>query len=384
MLVNRWAVTNDFLPTSSPQVLAYLTYKGYEIPKERKSRRPTTNEEGLEKLIAQYPGDKALPLFLLARKLKKARAYLDDTYLGKDGRMHPIYSLLPNTGRIASKAPNFQNVPQGYASKVERELALAIRSTIIPTPGFVLVELDWKAIEALLVGYFAEDPDYIRISKLDPHSYLASHILGKPADLSWDDATLTAYFAQIKKEHEDVRALAKKNNYAGNYDQGARNRARDIGCTVEEARHYMEVADAIAPKIKKWKQDTRMRAHLEGRLVNPFGYVCYFFEVFRQRKDGMWTLGKEARECLAFLPQSTCAAMCREVILSLPESEDFFLLVPIHDSLLLEVRVEKVQEVAQMVKGLMTRAWPQLGGLVVDVEVKVGPTWGSMQVQHVA
>lgn len=292
--------------------------------------------------------------------------------------MHPIFTLLPDTGRIASKAPNFQNVPQGYYSKVERELALAIRSTIIPSPGFVLVEADWKAIEALLVGYFAEDPDYIRISKMDPHSYLASHILGKPASLEWSDERLKEYFAQIKAEHEDVRALAKKNNYAGNYDQGAKNRAKDIGCTVEEAKKYMEVADAIAPKIKKWKMDTRLRAHAEGRLVNPFGYVRYFFEVFRQRKDGLWTLGKEAREALAFLPQSTCAAMCREVILDLPESEDCFLLVPIHDSLLLECKEEKVAECATMLRSLMERPWPQLGGLTVEVEVKVGRTWGTM------
>lgn len=380
--IDRWARVEPWLPTSSQQVLSYLTACGYEIPKERKTRKPTTNEESLEKLIGLYPADLVLPKILEARKLKKARGYLDDTYLGKDGRMHPIYALLPDTGRIASKAPNFQNIPQGYYSKVERDLALAIRSTIVPSAGCVLVELDWAAIEALLVGYFAEDPDYIRASRLGPHGYLASHVLGRPADLGWDDAKLMAYCGAFKKEHEDVYALAKKANYSHLYDQSAKNKAKDMGTTPEVAKSYTDILDRLFPKVLKWKMDTRMRAHLEGRLVNPFGYVRYFFEVFRQRKDGLWAIGKEGRECLAFLPQSTCAGMCREVILDLPETDWMWLLVPIHDALFLECREEKVDECVRLVWDLMVRPWPQLNGLSVAVEAKVGRSWGGMVPWH--
>lgn len=379
MLVDRFAEVLPWLPTSSQQVLAYLNACGYDIPRERKTRKPTTNEESLEKLIEAHPGDQVLPLILTARKLKKARGYLDDTYLGRDGRMHPIYALLPDTGRIASKAPNFQNIPQGYYSKVERDLALAIRSTIIPSPGCVLVELDWSAIEALLVGYFAEDPDYIRISKLGPHGYLASHVLGKGADLSWDDDKLAAYCKKFKKEHEDTYALAKKANYSHLYDQSAKNKAKDMGCDTATAKSYADLIDRLFPRVVKWKMDTRMRAHLEGRLVNPFQYVRYFFEIFKQRKDGLWGIGKEGRECLAFLPQSTCAAMCREVILDLPDVDWMWLLVPIHDALFLECKADRVGDCVEVVRSLMRRSWPQLGGLVVDVEAKVGENWAEMK-----
>ncbi len=379
MFVERWAKVGDFLPTSSQQVLSYLSMRGYEIPKERKSRKPTTNEESLEKLIGLYPEDTVLPLFLEARKLKKARGYLDDTYLGSDGRMHPIYALLPDTGRIASKAPNFQNIPQGYYSKVERELALAIRSTIIPSPGCVLVELDWAAIEALLVGYFAEDEDYMRASRLGPHGYLASHILGCPADLTWEDAKFAKYCKGVKDLNPDVYALAKKANYSHLYDQSAKNKAKDMGTTPQIAKEYTDILDKLFPKVVKWKMDTRMRAHLEGRLVNPFGYVRYFFEVFRQRRDGKWSVGKERRECLAFLPQSTCAGMCREVVLDLPECDWMWLLVPIHDALFLECLEDRVADCVHLVETLMYREWPQLNGLRVAVEAKVGRTWASME-----
>ncbi len=379
MMVDRWALLEDFLPTSSQQVLAYLRLKGYEIPKERKTRKPTTNEEALEKLIAQHPEDAALPLFLKARKLKKARGYLDDTYLGRDGRMHPIYALLPDTGRIASKAPNFQNIPQGYYSDVERALALAIRSTIVPSKGCVLVELDWAAIEALLVGYFAEDPDFMRVSRLGPHGYLASHVLGKPADLAWDDDKLAAYCKSIKKLDDGAYALAKKANYSHLYDQSAKNKAKDMGTTPQVAKHYTDILDGLFPKVVKWKMDTRLRAHGDGKLVNPFGYVRYFFEVFKRRYDGLWAIGKEGRECLAYLPHSTCAGMCREVILDLPDVDWMWLLVPIHDALFLECLEDRVGECVGLLTELMTRKWPQLGGLSVAVEAKVGASWGDMR-----
>jgi DNA polymerase I-like protein with 3'-5' exonuclease and polymerase domains len=310
--------------------------------------------------------------------------------------MHPQFTFLPDTGRLSSRAPNFQNIPQGRHAGVERDLAYAIRSAVIPTPGYTLVELDWKAIEALLVGWFADDQDYVRICRLDPHSYLAAHVLRRRGKIEevplpeWDDGRLTKYLKWIKNTFPDERILAKKNNHAGNYDQGAKNRAKDIGCSVEEAEFYMEVTDAIAPKVAKWKMQTRIRAHEEGRLMNPFGYLRAFFNVFEPTgklgPDGRPTYrtGKEAWEALAFLPQSTGAAMCREVVLQLSTipgyRSDFFLLVPIHDSLFLEIKQGKEAEIIPLIKGLMTQKWPELGGLHVDVDVKTSTkSWAVME-----
>jgi len=47
----------------------------------------------------------------------------------------------------------------------------------IAPPAYRLVEVDFNSIEAVLTGWFANDPDYIRIAKLSVHAVLASYII---------------------------------------------------------------------------------------------------------------------------------------------------------------------------------------------------------------
>jgi hypothetical protein len=271
---------------------------------------------------------------------------------------------------------------------VEGLLAKAIRSTIIPSPGCLLVELDWKNIEALLVGYFAEDHDYIRMCKINAHAFLASHLLAdkgiipEPARYEWSDGRLKEFLTRIKSAHPSVYALGKKANLSGNYGQGPKSKARDLGCTIKEAIHLVEIMDSSAPKVAKWKIATRLQAHEQGKLINPFGYIQYFWNVFERKRNGDLGYGGEAWEALAFLPQSSAAAMMRETILKLVQlpgyGQFFWLLVPVHDSLLLEVREDKLAEVREMVRELMEQPWLELEGLRVETEAKVGTNWGEM------
>lgn len=355
------------------------------MPTNRKAKeknKATTNADALEMLLHKYPGDTVLPRVLDIRSYNKAVSYLYDTFLGRDNRLHPFYSFIPKTGRLSSKAPNLMNLPQGREGKILKEAADAIRGSIIPDEGCILVELDWKAIEAVLVGFFAGDDEYIRAAKLGVHDILGSHILRKRGiwpeaiSLAWDEDKIKAYIKRFKAEFGDsVRPKAKKTVHAYSYGEGAVAIARDLGCSVSEANEYIAVYEELAPKVKKWKADTRLRAHYEGRLTNPFGYTLPFFEVFRFQ-DGVPKLGREANEVLAFMPQSTGAGMLRDSLLALGDSDGskYDLLVPTHDSISLQCPVGSLAGVVGYVKGLMEKSWPELGGLSVDVEVKIGPS----------
>ncbi len=371
--------------------MKYLQYKKYRIPRERTTGKPTSNDEGLNNILTHHaPDDPVLPHVLRLRRLRKGIGYLSDKHLDREGKFHPLYTFLPRTGRLSAKAPNIMQIPQGRGSEIEAEIAKAIREAFLPFPGDVLMEVDWRGIEALLVGFFANDPTYMRAAKLDIHSALAAHILraegaftdGHMFSWEWDDERLSNYFAGIKANFPKARERGKKKNHAGNYGQSARNLAKDLGCSFQEAQDLIAITDAAWPKIPEWRHKTRMQAHYEGRLVNPFGYPLDFFEVFTYR-DGKWVPGKEANECLAFLPQSTAAAMLREVLIELIDCEKEFgykVLAPIHDSVLASVPTGLVGEVASFFTETMTKAWPQLGGLVVDVETKVGPHLAAMEV----
>jgi len=395
-----WALRKDFNPLSPIQVMAYLKAQRYRIPTERGTGKATTNDEGLNSLLTHHcPEDPVLPRVLRLRRLRKGLGYLSDKYLGVDQRFHPIYTFLPKTGRLSAKAPNIMNVPKGRGSDIEREIAKAIRECFLPFPGHVLMEIDWRAIEALLVGFFAQDETYMRAAKLDIHSALGAMLVqeegrleGAIYDWNWPDQELEEYFAFFKKEYPADRFRAKKKNHAGNYGQGARSLARDLECSFQEAKFLADVCDKTWPKIPEWRHQTRLRAHYEGQLMNPFGYPLSFFEVYKKQQVGngderKWRLGKEANECLAFQPQSTGAAMLREALLYLIDNEEkfgYYVLAPIHDSALLSVPADRVAEVAAFAAEFMTRPWEELNHLSVDVEIQIGPHLAAMETYELA
>jgi DNA polymerase-1 len=384
VLVNKWAKVKDFNPLSSQQVLEYLRYKGYKIPRDRVTRKETTGKDSLAKLIKQHPMDPMLRLVLEARHLSKAIGYLDDSRVGRDGRFHPTYTFAPDTGRLASINPNFQNQPK---HGVDQELADAIRETIIPSPGFVLVELDWKAIEAVLTGWFAGDAGFQRLSLLDSHSYLGWHILhrrsdvGPPPDIH--DPRLGSLLADFKKAHPKFREIAKKVNHATSYGMGPKHLSEVLECTITEAGELLRIKDESSPLVAKWKKTIQQQAHKEGFLENPFGYRRYFFEVYKKDARGEWVLGSEARKALAFLPQSTAAGMLRATLGNLPRlpgyCRDWYPLVPIHDAIVLEVPEGQDERWVPPVRALMEKDWAELGGLSIKTDVKIGSNWAHMK-----
>ncbi len=390
------ARVEDFNPSSPQQVQAYFKAKGYTIPYGRNSGRPSTDEEILLKTMKKHPSDGVLSRIWEARKTKKNASYLTETYTGRDGRIHTEFTYLPDTGRLSSRKPNLQNIPSGkMGSEYEAELATAIRSTMIPTPGMLLLEADWRGIEAALVAFFAQDPDYARICAIDAHSYLASFKVNKPADLAWDDEKLSSFLAKIKKEHPNIREVCKRANHSDGYGIGLNHLAEVLGTTQAGAKEMKELRDRAFPKVAQWKKDVRMLAHRSGRLMNPFGYTRTFFEVYRPKYDKYtgkpmldekgrvrMTEGLEANQALAFLPQSTAAAMMRDTLVLLgnhPEHGKLFhLLISIHDSILVECPVEKEAEVRSILKLAMERRFDELGGLFIEIDMKSGTNWGEM------
>lgn len=273
--VVRWARCEPFSPLSNQQVLEYLHFKHYPIPTHRTTKQPTTNMESLQKMLTKIE-DPVLEGVLEARHLKKAEGYLTDKYVGRDGRIHPLYTTLPQTGRLSSRRPNLQNLPQGRGSEVMKQAVDYIRGSFVADDGYVLAEMDWRAIEALLVGWFAGDEAYMEASKKGVHDIFGSHLLFMDGLLEkpktpWDE-DLSSWIEWFKKEHKGVRDKAKKRIHAGAYGQGPFNMARDLGIPVAEVRKLDKVFASMAPKVIEWQESTRRRAHAEGRLTNPFGF----------------------------------------------------------------------------------------------------------------
>lgn len=389
-IVKRWALMEEFNPTSSKQVLDYLIHKGYPIQKDRKTGNPTADEESIEKVLRHIavrglPKDALLEKVLDARHLQKAIGYLLETSLGRDGYYHPIYTFRPETGRLSALRPNIQNQPN---HGVDARVSQAIRACVVPSkPGWVLVENDWKAMEAVLTGYFSGDTDFVKISQLDSHSYFCAFILANRKTISNNipgpsDPGIMDFLNDIKSRFPDERFMAKTANLAMGYDIGWRHLSEVVRCSAEEAKTYLRIRDEMYPKIAKWKEDTFREAHTKGYLETPFGYRTYYWNVLEPipGQPGKFRKGKEAREALAFRPQSSGAAMLREAMLALDEwdGKEFNFLAPIHDAILVECPKENVADVISKMQRAMERPFAELGGLSIESEAKVGDRWSEM------
>lgn len=389
--VKRWARMLDFNPTSSKQVLEYLKFKGYPLHKDRKTGNPTADEEAIEKTlrflaVGGYPKDELLEKVLESRHLQKAIGYLLESSVGADGMYHPIYTFRPETGRLSSMRPNIQNQPN---HGVDARLAQAIRACVVPSrPGWVLVENDWKAMEAVLTGYFAQDQDFVKISQLDSHSYFCAFILKNRGVLTEDipkpsDPDIMKFLNKIKKAFPEERFMAKTANLAMGYDIGWKHLSEVVRCSAEEAKDYLRIRDDMYPRIAAWKEATFLEAHAKGYLETPFGYRTYYWNVLEPvtGHPGKFRKGKEAREALAFRPQSSGAAMLREAMLALDQYDgvEFNFLATIHDAILVECPSESVDKVKALLKAAMERPFPELGGLSIESEAKVGLRWSEMK-----
>ena len=109
-------------------------------------------------------------------------------------------------------------------------------------------------------------------------------------------------------------------------------------------------------------------------------------------------LGIEAYEAVSFYPLATESGMLREVLVQAfehPECElryapysktpkppeaSFSMLMPEHDKVIFQVRDSEVDRVVGTVlKPIMNRPWPELGGLKVGVDVEVGKVLGRVE-----
>lgn len=306
--------------------------------------------------------------------------------------------------------PNLQTLPRGDSSEVQKW----VKEMFVAGEGKVFWERDFSAIEAVLVGYFAGSEAYVKFAKLGVHAYLASHILKRPADLSWSESDLRAYFKQLKSEDPLVYSMAKRVVHSSNYMATARKMHYEYPetfRTVEDAMSLQGLYFELFPEIRRWHKDTCTRVDAAKKSVkdpdapvdpwsigvcyvqNPFGYVHRFYNVLDWEKiEGEWisTYGEDAKRLISFLPQSTAAAIIKRAGKKLWNEYPWVgqtMRLWIHDAILGEAPEAMLDSCLDISAQVMQAPIPQLPldpswglgeYLSIGTEAKVGPSWASM------
>ncbi len=389
-----WGFKQKFLPTSPAHVANYLRHNEYPIPRNYHTDKETTDVKAIRDLMFKHPKDEVLPQFLTYRQIKKMLGqYIYGYVPGEDGRVHTSFGQKAANLRFNSVNPNVQNVI------TRGKYAQLYRQQFIPRPGFVLAELDHSGAEAQIVGYYANDPDYIRIAKLSIHGILASYVLvndgtwTNPIDLKWSDEDINAAVDEINEHHPLVYAKAKNCVHGSNFGAVPYKlfmEYREAFPTIAFAEEIQEIYfGTIAKGVKQWHHDTWEFAHANKYIENVYGYRFDFWDVLSpdwygnlvmDPRTNYWELGKQAKDVLAFNPSSTEAGLMKEIMVWLHSNTDLlqWLVWMIHDSLVFELPNDNaLRQRLQIISDAMSYPVPQMDGLSIECGVDVGFNWGK-------
>lgn len=417
-----WAKVEPFLPGSPQQVMAYLKHQNYEIPRNYKTNAETTGEVELERL-GRKTKDPVIPLILSYREISKLRGtYVEGWKPGPDGRVHSTFGFKPATGQLSSENPNAQNFP------AHGNLAKQMKRMLAAPDGKVMVNFDYKSFHVLTLGFEAQDPDYMRMARLDMHTFFALTGLMKieSADklLALPDDELKAVFKRYRSDpklyaayggrtFQEIRDEKAKKAILG-VGFGQRERSlymlnQDSYTNTAETKQVLDALDGTFNRPAGWRLEVQNKADREKRLVSRHGYVRWFWDVATRKpvgpdyqprgrdkvyqgRDGQrWLLkpGDDAEACIAFLPANDAFGTIRRVMVQLREhglAQKYGLCNQVHDSLVFCVDKPLLDDCLWNVRTLMASPNPYLSdpklapqGLSVDVEAKFGPSLAEME-----
>lgn len=410
---SRWAAPKEFNPNSSFQVKRYMKFKRHPVPKHAKRTDAATGESAettevkeLERLFAKTK-DPIYPKLIELRQLSKIMGtYVEGWGPGKDGRIHSTFTYRPATWQTSSKSPNCQNGLKRGKSIAQKARVLAFNKMQRAEDGYLLVNFDAKSFHAQTTACEAGLPDYLRLAKIDIHSFNACHFIKHSERfnlLTMSDADLKGFFKEMKKSSaiwtngmtfKEIRDGKTKSAGLG---IGFGMRGKKLYKTYEEDFASQAEAEAIwnlimrelFPGLLKWQEEVKHRAHEEKILVSKFGAIRRFFDVERwDRRAQKMMGGDQAEAAIAFLPAANAFGDIRDMLITLDDMgalERFQLANSVHDSLVFHCPVGLVDECVATVVPVMEAPNPTLTykiaplGLDVEAEASVGPNLSEME-----
>jgi DNA polymerase-1 len=330
---------------------------GLPVVKKTASGAPSTDEEVLEKLAADYP----LPARILEhRGLAKLKRTYTDKLAGladpQTGRVHTHYAqAVAVTGRLSSNDPNLQNIPIRTAE------GRRVREAFVAPEGRLIASADYSQIELRIMAHLSEDAALIRAFQegLDVHRATAAEIFNVGVD-------------QVSSEQ---RRYAKVINFGLIYGMSAFGLARNLGIDNTAAKNYIQTYFARYPGVRQYMDNTRDQAKAQGYVETVFGRRLYLPEI--NSPNGPRRAGAE-RAAINAPMQGTAADLIKMSMLKVQAALDtvqngVLMIMQVHDELVFELPADQIDWVREVVPDLMASVATLRVPLLA--EVGVGNNW---------
>lgn len=320
----------------------------------------STDKEVLEVLEDSHP---CVKIIQENRKLSK----LHTTYVlgqikraDKNSRIHTNFNQhITVTGRLSSSDPNLQNIPRDNKE---------VKKAFITDPDWHIVQMDYAQAEFRMWAELSNDIDMINDIKSgsDIHKETASQFWGIPEE-------------QVTK---DQRSAAKFVVFGLMYGRGAESVAKQVKITTAEAQAIIDQFFSKYMIANRWLTVTRKFAESRGFSPGYFGRVRRLPDA-RMRHADKQKWSESMRQSVNSPIQGGAADLTGIAMIKIydelqahPEWKAHLILT-VHDSIILEVHKDSLNEVIKMCYQKMVENVDNMRvPMVADIEV--GLNWGEL------
>jgi DNA polymerase-1 len=202
-----------------------------------------------------------------------------------------------------------------------------------------LLAVDYSQVELRIMAHVSKEPTLLEAFEqgLDIHAATAAIVNN-------------IHLEQVTKEQ---RTFAKRVNFGLLYGMGAFRLARDSDLTLAQAQHFIDDYFARLPRVKAYLDKAKQIARDTGYLTTLFGRRRSFAGLHQGNRN---VQQQAEREAINMPIQGTAADIIKKAMIELhPQlaSLNARMILQVHDELVLEVPVERVDEVAKLVVSVM-------------------------------
>jgi DNA polymerase-1 len=281
-----------------------------------------------------------------AKKWSISYAQASLNLMDPSGRIHPaIGGLQARTARMSVSSPPLQQLPSGD---------YVIRRMFLADPGRAIISVDYDQIEMRVLAALCQDRNLLAAAKSgeDIHAFTARLIKG-------DGFT--------KKDRKLFKGVGFGKVYGGGKVTLSRQTGADLTTVAAALREY----DRKFPGIKRYSRTLIDRAEYgRAEVITPSGRRL---PLDRNR----------LYSATNYMCQSSARDVLAQAILEIDDAGMLdYILLPVHDELILDAPVEDAQEIGDEIGRLMTMnfmgvpltAGPEIGG----------PNWGTLYEEKLA
>jgi hypothetical protein len=263
------------------------------------------------------------------RQLRHARDKMRTVKLavGADGRNRTVlWPFKAKTSRTQPKASEWIFSPATW-----------LRSLIKPGPGMAVAYIDYSAMEFMLAASLSD-------GHCGPNNpMLAMYQSGDPY-LSYCKAIGIVPDTATKKTHGAVRDKYKNMLLAVQYGMSSNTLAGRLGVSTFEAYIMLSQHREQFSQYWAWSDDFVQHALQTGIMRTVFGWYCRTgITEFNERSIRNW-------------PVQACASETLRISCILGTRHGIRLLGPVHDAVLIEAPIERIEADAALMQEIMRRA----------------------------